>query len=1173
MRPWLELWTRPRGTRTLLDGLKKGWLQQMVDGLTAPAAAHLASALVLLTGRSILLVAPTGREARSLWEDTSFWLSGTPARSLYFPSLEVLPDEVLAHNRDLEGQRLGVLGALANSSTEGPVVVTTAVPGLARRLAPPSRFSGRGLSFSVGQMVDGTGVAQDLVSAGYEREDLTSAPGQFTIRGGIIDIYPLAARRPVRLELFGDEVESIRYFDPADQRSEESVAQVSLGPARELVYDEEDAQSAARAMREAAGAHPNNNARERALEAAQTLEQGDVPGALASYLPYFWSEIYTLVDYLPSNGLIFMWEPGRFREAFLEAEEDLVLRQGDLLDRGDILPGQAEVYASFSRVWAGLRERQMVLGQGLPRSVDGAAPQYSISAGARELTSFQGQPQLVMDGLSQLTGRRMAVLAVVGTEERGERLIDRLTEDGLRAGWYRNGEPTAGAVSVTTGSVAGRFEVSGLGLAVIDEASLFGKNRRRAAPVSKSRARAFLADLSVGDYVVHVHHGVGQYMGLRTEIVDEVTREYLYLRYREGDRLYVPVDQIDLVQKYVGQEGRQPHLHRLGTAEWSRVKSRVKKSVQEMAGELLGLYAAREKAAGHAFGPDSSWQADFEDAFPFQETPDQLRAAREIKADMERPRPMDRLLCADVGYGKTEVALRGAFKAIADGKQVACLVPTTILAQQHYLTFRERFADYPVTVSLLSRFRTAREQAETITGLRQGRIDLVVGTHRLLGKDVGFRDLGLLIVDEEHRFGVAHKERLKKLRHTVDVMTLTATPIPRTLHMAMSGLRDMSVIETPPAGRLPVETYVVEYSDALVRHAIQRELERGGQIFYVHNRIETLDGALRRLRKLVPEARIGVGHGQMREERLESIMVDFVDGKYDILLSTTIIESGLDIPNVNTLVVDDADRLGLAQLYQLRGRVGRSPRRAFCYLTYRRSRSLSEIAEKRLRAIKDFTELGAGFRIALRDLEIRGAGNILGPEQHGFMLSVGFDLYCQLLERAVAEARGEDAGEAVAPVVELPVEAYLPEDYVPDPRQKIAAYKRVNAAASASDLCDVRDEWRDRYGPLPDPAEKLIRLAALRQSCQELGVSRIMIEGPERVLLVISAPWEDAVEAANGLRYALGDHIYLKGGPESTIVMRHARLKGIALLERVEEMLRVWAGMSNSTASDVLQRE
>ncbi|HHV78575.1 MAG TPA: transcription-repair coupling factor [Firmicutes bacterium] len=667
-------------------------------------------------------------------------------------------------------------------------------------------------------------------------------------------------------------------------------------------------------------------------------------------------------------------------------------------------------------------------------------------------------------------------------------------------------EANAGII-VETGVLSSGFEMVPAKLCVLTEKDVLGKEKRVGAPSRKGRKPSdlVLSDLKPGDYVVHVNHGIGQYLGMRTLEIEHTHRDYLFIRYAGGDALYVPSDQVDLIEKYVGGEGAQPKLNRLGGVEWSRQKRRVKESVRHMAKELLELYRARKSIKGHAFSPDTPWQREFEAAFRFEDTPDQRQATEEIKRDMEAPRPMDRLLCGDVGYGKTEVAIRAAMKAVMDSKQVAVLVPTTILAQQHYSTFVERFKGYPVHIEVLSRFKSEEEQNRIVKEIRQGTVDIVIGTHRLLSKDVVFSDLGLLIIDEEHRFGVRHKERIKQLKKEVDVLTLTATPIPRTLHMALSGLRDVSIIDTPPEGRVPVQTYVVEYDDDLVRDAIRRELARNGQVYYVHNRVESIARCATKVKRLVPEARIAVAHGRTKEEELARIMEAFLRGEYDILVTTMIIESGLDIPNVNTLIVEDADRLGLAQLYQIRGRVGRSNRVAYAYFTFNRGKVLTQQAESRLEAIREFTELGSGYRIAMRDLEIRGAGNILGPEQHGFLTAVGFGMYCRLLEESVKELKGEKPEERRGTTMEIPLDAYLPTSYVPDETSRIRIYKRLAAAQCEQDIIDVESELLDRFGDPPKPAVTLLQASRVKTVASQCGVGSISLKN-DRLVLTVDDP-------------------------------------------------------------------
>jgi transcription-repair coupling factor (superfamily II helicase) len=659
-------------------------------------------------------------------------------------------------------------------------------------------------------------------------------------------------------------------------------------------------------------------------------------------------------------------------------------------------------------------------------------------------------------------------------------------------------EIPAGIPLLISGQCPGGFSLVRENLVVITDRELLRRQPKvRLRQKRKETLRiADYRELKVGDFVVHELHGIGSYQGISTLEIGGIQRDYLFIKYIGTDKLFIPTDQIDNIRKYIGVEGKAPRLSSLGGQEWTRVKAKVRESVEELARELLSLYSEREAAQGFAFSPDQAWQHEFEDRFPFRETPDQLRAVEDVKRDMEETKPMDRLICGDVGFGKTEVALRGVFKAILDGKQAAFLVPTTILAQQHYRTFKERFEGYPVSVDVLSRFRTARQQQETLKNIRTGRVDLVIGTHRLLSGDVRFKDLGLLIVDEEQRFGVKHKEKLKMLKKNVDVLTLTATPIPRTLHMSLAGARDLSVIETPPEDRYPIQTYVVEYSDYLIREAVLKEIRRGGQVYFVYNRVQSIYRWVENLQKLLPEIRIGLGHGQMSESRLEKVMYDFLNKEYDLLVSTTIVEAGLDLPNVNTMIIYDADKLGLAQLYQLRGRVGRSNRVAYCYMTFQKDKVLTEVAEKRLQAIKEFTELGSGLKVALRDLEIRGAGNILGPEQHGFVAAVGFDLYCQLLEQSVQVLKGERRGPEKPEIrVELSVNAYIPTKYIPDQEQKIELYQKISQAEDEGDLIDVDEEMRDRYGPVPAPVGNLLKVARIKQLAAEVGIETLHEEG------------------------------------------------------------------------------
>lgn len=1123
---------------SLLEGLKKGYREQMVYGLSGSMKSFLAAGLRRETGRPFLLITSTIQQAERMRDDLATWLPGQ--ESVLFPPMEYLPYEVMAHSPEVAGQRLAVLERLARGEN---LLVVAPAAALLRTLVPPDVFGNALMAFAVGAPINLDQVTLALARQGYERVDMVEGRGQFARRGDILDVWPLSNAAPVRIESEWDEVTRIRRFDPGTQRSVDDLQGILVGPAREFVLPVVTQEAAHRiradldqavlrlrrlkdkkqreAERRAREAHVKDerlaalffdagNAAEKLQERVEGhLERLDSEiwfEGLDQYLPYFYPNGASLLDYFKRQPLILVDEPARLREAAQELEQRDQERQVAYLERGGLLPGQMGLYLGYTEFLGRLHRWQSIHLSLMLRKVQGLEPQHMVSVTAKPMQEFHGQWPLVREELDRWHDQRYRVLMVAGTGERRERLRQTLFDahmipsvlepelgaDGLPA----LAAPSPGQICLATGSLEGGFQWPGLRLCIVTDGEIYGrtkKKRRVVAHTGREAARiATLQDLKVGDYVVHVNHGIGKYLGVRSEQILNATKDYIVIQYEGTDRLKIPTDQIDQVQKYIGAEGHEPRLNKLGGAEWAKVKQRVKESIREMAAELLRIQAMREAVPGYAFGADTPWQAEFEDAFPYEETPDQLQAVAEIKKDMERARPMDRLLLGDVGYGKTEVALRAAFKAAADGKQVAILVPTTILAQQHYATCRQRFGGFPIEVDVLNRFRTPREQQQVLERLVRGEVDIIIGTHRLLGDDVRFKDLGLVVVDEEQRFGVQHKEKLKMLRATVDVLTLSATPIPRTLHMSMVGMRDISVITTPPEDRFPVETYVAEFDEELVQDAVLRELHRGGQVYYVHNRVQTIEKVAARIQQLIPDARIGVGHGQMKEEQLEKVMLDFIDGEHDVLVSTTIIENGLDIARVNTLLVEDADHLGLAQLYQLRGRVGRSNRLAYAYFLYRRDKVLTEPAEKRLSAIKDFTELGSGFKIAMRDLEIRGAGNILGPEQHGFIISVGFDLYCQLLEESVRELKGEAAPPPeFQPAVELAVDAYLPDTYIMDPRQKIEAYKRIIAIRSEEDIRDVAEELTDRYGDFPEPVQNLLTIARVKLLALEHGLSSV----------------------------------------------------------------------------------
>lgn len=1069
-----------------------------VLGLSGSSPSFLAASLVEAAGRMMgqalpLLAVTAGMvEAERLAAELKAYL---PRHEVFvLPPRAEVEGDVKAASRDWEWMRLAALSAAA---TRSGVVLVAPVEAARQRVL--SGVLDQSLVLAAGKVVPPRAVLERLVALGYERVNEVAVPGQFAVRGAILDLFP-PGQEPLRIEWFDDEVDSLRAFSVETQRSREMIRDARIGPAHELLVrpeardravarigkEAEELQSQLRARGEGAAVERAESHFGRLLAAIR--EGRTIPG-MERYLPALGAPLALSAVFAVPPLLVYHDAP-RVQEALAGQDREDQETYQRRLERGDWIPVEAEAHWSGDAFYGALAAKAhaeaalALMAHGHGRR--GAALLHLVG---RPAPRIHGQPELFRSELKHLVKARQRVVLAVRDAEAGAVVRSHAVEAGLPV---RAGVPARGEVGVLEGTLTQGFVLPEIALAVLAETELSGREVRAVVPRRGSSERGVkVGDLSAGELVVHATHGIGRYLGVKTLTIQGQHKDYLHIAYAGEDTLYVPVDQLNLVQKYVGVEGTEPKLSRMGGGEWARQKERVRRSVADIADQLVRIYALRESRPGFAFPADTPWQLEFEAAFPYQETADQIRAIEEIKRDMERARPMDRLLCGDVGYGKTEVALRAAFKAIMAGKQVAFLVPTTLLAEQHYATAKARMAGYPIEVEVLSRFRTAAQQREILKRLAEGQIDLLVGTHRLLGKDLQFQDLGLLVVDEEHRFGVAHKERIKELKANVDVLTLTATPIPRTLHMALVGIRDMSLIETPPLDRMPVETVVAEFDAELVREAIRRERDRGGQVFYVQNRIRAMDASVSRLLKMFPDLRVAVVHGQMEENRIEDTMARFIQQEYDVLVATNIIESGLDIPNANTLVVEDSDRLGLAQLYQLRGRVGRSPRLAYSYFTYHRDKVLTPEAEKRLEAIREFTELGAGYQIALRDLEIRGAGSLLGAEQHGFVASVGFEMYTELLAEAVRTLKGERPIEAVDPQIEIPVDAYLPDAYIPDPRHKIGLYKRMVALDDLKAVDDVADELVDRFGTPPEPVERLLDTTRVRVLARALGLSYV----------------------------------------------------------------------------------
>ena len=1109
----IEFLRKTENYQTLVARLKDGnqklpWLR----GLANASTAYLLATLIDdFPNKSFLIVLPSQREAEQVLEEICAYtvsaalettsLVDVQSRMNLFPGWNRKIFDGIAPSKETVADRIRCLEYLLYKERS---IIVTSSRAMLYRLPPRHRFAEACCVLNLGDEIDPDDVAALLIRGGYQNVELVEVKGEFARRGDILDIYPLTANTPIRVEFFGDEIDTIRAFDPISQRSTESIESVTFTPLREVLSTDVSVDhwqiQADALIQEHTAPQLINTVREitqsltEAASSQYRLQECQLDDGIEGFLPMLVPETELLSDYLPDDTVVCFIEPQwQKREASQMHEQMQELYEKKLAESNLMVPPD-KLLVSFETLSTEL-EKYSVVSSSLapPREVmDNEISPLHFEM--KPLVLPSGNYQTVINQMKTWTEEGTRIHVFCETPQQSKRVSEILAEREL----------FPPDICTSVGAISEGFLNESLNLAVISEDELFGSRHHRRPirhrPSTDGTPILSLIDLKIGDYVVHVSHGIAIYDGIRRLAIDGKSQDFLILRYSADDILYVPTYQVDLVQKYIGSKDNayKPRVDRLGGAAWSRRKGRVKKSIEQMAGELLKLYALRQARKGFSFPAEVPWQTEFEALFPYQETNDQLQAIEDVKADMEGERPMDRLVCGDVGYGKTEIALRAAFKAVMSEKQVAVLVPTTILALQHYDTFEKRFQPFPVNIEMLNRFRTPKEIKQIKKGLADGTIDVVIGTHSLLSKTVEFDNLGLLIVDEEHRFGVKHKEKIKQFKETIDVLTLTATPIPRTLHMSLVGIRDFSVINTPPADRLPIQTYVMPYDSDVIREAITTELGRGGQVFFVHNRVQDIQSMALAIQKLAPDARIAIAHGQMPERELETIMLEFVRHKHDILVCTMIIESGLDIPNVNTILINRADALGLAQLYQLRGRVGRATLQAYGYLFYPQDRAITEGAQKRLRVIEEFTDLGSGFKIALRDLEIRGTGNILGAEQHGHIVTVGYELYCRLLEDAVMALKGEKVEETVETRISLPVEAYLPDDYVPDSRQKVSIYKKIAGLKDREALNELREELMDRYGAIPEPAEMLLGIANIKQLSQHLGIITI-VAGKEQV--------------------------------------------------------------------------
>ena len=1082
----------------LVSRVENGGCPAVLTGTQPVQRACVGAAVAAGAGRPMVFLCADEREARQLAGDLQSLTGETPV-TLLAREWQFRPNAV--SSREWERSRLAALHQMAAGNA--PVVVAT-VDALLARTMPPHRLAELSMTLETGGRADLKELCDRLLQAGYSRCDQVEGVGQFALRGGILDVFSPLMEQPVRCEFFDDEIDSLGLFDPGTQRRTENVSSALLLPAAEVLPGLAPGGTAhlADELEKLAVKYAKKEGRDALVQTlrgdAERFRNGAEVGGLDRYLNLIYPDAAGGADYLPPDAVVFLCEGGRIEQRVKTVLLQLHQDTEALMEAGLMVGDAAEVCLSGEALFARLADFPVVMLDALPTSRHPLKPRGLLAINARQLSSYGGSLETAVTDLEHYRNTGSAVLVLCDGEVRAKNLLRLLEERGIPAVLDLKGTamPKPGELRITVGALSAGCEWPALKLAVLTEGQLTAPTQKKLKLKKDSNRQKLQSytDLSPGDLVVHTHHGIGRFAGIQRMPVDGVEKDYIKIDYAGGDCLYVPVIQLDLVSKYIGggEDQERTRLNKLGGTEWAKQKTKARKAAKDLAAGLTKLYAERQRRPGFAFSPDSPWQTEFEEAFPYAETGDQLQAIADIKKDMEQPRPMDRLLCGDVGYGKTEVALRAIMKCILDGKQAAILVPTTVLAQQHYATACGRFKDFPVKIEVLSRFTTAKEQKRILEAARTGGLDLLIGTHKLLQKNMEFKDLGLLVIDEEQRFGVTHKERLKEMSRQVDVLTLSATPIPRTLNMALSGLRDMSTIEEPPADRQPVQTYVLEHDWGILEDAMRKELARGGQIYYLHNRVETIDLTASRIQKLLgPEVRVVVGHGKMGEQELSAVMQAMVDGEADILVCTTIIETGIDIPNVNTLIMEDADRLGLAQLHQIRGRIGRSTRRAYAYLTYRQGKILQETAAKRLAAIREYVEFGSGFKIAMRDLEIRGAGNLLGPEQSGYLMSVGYDLYLKLLEEAVLEERGEEKKIETECAADLTLNANIPERYVTSPEQRMDLYRRIAAIRTNDDASDLMDEMIDRYGEPPKSVLALLDVALLRAAAAKAGVSDI----------------------------------------------------------------------------------
>ena len=1148
MKQFLTLMDGMVEYRQMKEALQQGRVPISVSGASASHKTHIIASLTAQLDKPALVIVPDESTAIRFTADLSVLLG---ERVLHFPARDYVLLDVDGASGEFEHQRLGVLSELLQGTAR---VVVASAESACERTIPKETLKDSILTIDMDGSYDQEPVVKKLVAMGYQCRDQVEGICQFARRGGILDIFPPDRSEPVRIEFWDDEIDTMSTFQVDTQRRQDSIEQVTIPPAREVLY--QSPQKLADLLRQQMAAQKGKagvQVKEHLQRDIERLEGGLNPVSIDRYLPILYQP-QTIFDYFEADALAFLCEPVSCKENFANAmvqhHEDVKM----LMEQGILFRGCSVYYDDFTELCRKFCRCQSVMMDTFTRSLSDVPVRELVQLSASQLSTWSGEYAILKDDIEDYMKTGFCCVIFAGTPRGAQALTEDLQKD-FSAQLVRD-VPSIdpGRIYVLEGTLSAGMEYPQLKLAVISHAKT-GSSRKKPAKAKKGGIKN-ISDLNVGDYVVHVSHGIGIFEGIVKRDIHGVVKDYIKIRYAGSDMLFVPVTQLDLVTKYIGgKEDSVVKLNKLNSAEWAKTRARVKKAVKDMADELIKLYAKREAAQGYAFGPDTDWQNDFERRFPYDETDDQLRCIREIKDDMEKPSPMDRLLCGDVGFGKTEVAIRAAFKCVMDGKQCAVLVPTTILAWQHYQTFRKRMEGFPVKVDILSRFRTPREQEQVLEELRRGQVDIVVGTHRLVQKDVKFKDLGLCIIDEEQRFGVKHKESFKEMRNNVDVLTLSATPIPRTLNMAMSGIRDMSTIEEAPQDRQPVQTYVMEHDWGILVQAISKELRRGGQVFYLHNRVDTIDRCAATIQQFLPDATVVVAHGKMSEEQLSKVWKRLLDHEIDILVCTTIIETGVDVSNCNTLIIEDADRLGLSQLYQIRGRVGRSSRRAFAYLTVTKGKALTDVATKRLEAIREFTTFGSGFRIAMRDLEIRGAGNILGAQQHGHMEAVGYEMYLKMLSEAVAVAKGEKPEvQNTECLVDIRIGAHIPEDYIESLPQRIDIYKKIASVENEKDASDIIDELIDRFGTPPEAVKGLVDVSLLRNMAAGLGIREIS----QRTDSLLFYPETVDMQAASRLAAGLKGRVMLNAGAKPYLAVKVA--KGEKPVDTMRLALTMMAG-------------